>query len=81
MSSSRTRPRHPFHRIDLGRVREGQVIPLRISFLTSTIMRAQSLLFGGTVSRDVPLFSKAYIQPYFGLGYTSTTLKLSDRAD
>jgi len=45
---------------------------------TSTIMRAQSLLFGGTVSRDVPLFDKAYIQPYFGLGYTSTTLKLSD---
>ncbi len=46
--------------------------------LTSIIMRAQSLILGGTVSRDVPVFAKAYIQPFFGLGYTNTTLKLSD---
>ena len=44
----------------------------------STIMRAQSLILGATVGRDVPVFDKAYIQPYFGLGYTNTTLKLSD---
>jgi hypothetical protein len=48
-------------------------------FLPDSItMRAHSLLLGGTVSRDVPLFNKAYIQPYAGIGYTSTTLKVSD---
>ncbi|MBN2266026.1 MAG: hypothetical protein JW775_09455 [Candidatus Aminicenantes bacterium] len=56
----------------------------RDSFSTPTLgainvtMYSKTLLVGGTVYRDVPLFARAYIQPSAGLGYTNTTLKFRD---
>ena len=44
----------------------------------SLVMRAHSMLMGGTVSRDVPLSAKVYIQPYAGISYVNSTLKISD---
>jgi hypothetical protein len=41
-------------------------------------MWAYSLVVGGTVYRDVRLSGRAYLQPYAGLGYTNTSLKLRD---
>lgn len=44
----------------------------------SLVMWAKSLLVGATVYRDVPISGKAYIQPYAGLGYTSSSFKFRD---
>ncbi len=41
-------------------------------------MRSHSLLVGATVYRDFPLVRKAFVQPYIGVGYASTTTKVSD---
>jgi len=40
--------------------------------------KANSLFVGGTVSRDVRVSAKAYLQPYVGLRHTSTTYTLID---
>jgi len=42
------------------------------------VMRGNSMLFSGTISRDVLLSRKAYVQPYAGIGYTSTTVKATN---
>ncbi|HOW86240.1 MAG TPA: hypothetical protein P5119_09615 [Candidatus Aminicenantes bacterium] len=41
-------------------------------------MWANTLMIGGTVYRDVRLSGAAYLQPYAGLVYSSTSLKISD---
>lgn len=41
-------------------------------------MWANTLMIGGTVYRDVRLSGAAYLQPYAGIAYSSTRLKLSD---
>jgi hypothetical protein len=40
--------------------------------------KANSLFVGATVSRDVRLSAKAFVQPYVGLTHTSTTYTLID---
>jgi opacity protein-like surface antigen len=44
----------------------------------SLVMRSHSLLIGATVCRNFPLFKKAFLQPYVGVGYASTTTKISN---
>lgn len=41
-------------------------------------MWANTFLIGGTVYRDVRISDAAYLQPYVGIGYSGTTLKISD---
>jgi hypothetical protein len=41
-------------------------------------MWAKTLLVGGTAYRDVPLFTRAYLQPSAGLVYSSTSFKFRD---
>jgi hypothetical protein len=40
-------------------------------------MWADSILLGAAVHRDVRLFGDAYLQPFAGLGYTDTALRLA----
>jgi hypothetical protein len=40
--------------------------------------RANSLILGATVARDVRLSGRAFLQPYAGLGHASTTFKLTN---
>jgi hypothetical protein len=40
--------------------------------------KANSLNLGATVARDVRLWGQAFLQPYAGLGHTSTTFKLTN---
>ncbi|MGZ5497980.1 MAG: hypothetical protein ACXWHI_04600 [Candidatus Aminicenantales bacterium] len=42
----------------------------------SFTMWANTILVGGTVYRDVPVVAGLYLQPYAGVGYASTTLKI-----
>lgn len=41
-------------------------------------MWESTLMFGGTVYRDVRLSGAAYLQPYAGISYSNTRLKLED---
>jgi len=41
-------------------------------------MWARTLLLGAAVYRDIPVFQKAYIQPFVGITHLSTTLKVTD---
>lgn len=41
-------------------------------------MRSKSFIVGVAVHRDVPLFRAAWLQPYAGLTYTDTTMKLAN---
>ncbi len=43
-------------------------------------MWANTVTFGATVYRDVRLSGAAYLQPYAGIGYASTSLKIADPA-
>lgn len=41
-------------------------------------MWMNTFMIGGTVYRDVRLARNAYLQPYAGIGYSSTSLKIAD---